>query len=199
MAEAPAPHHYDPLVDAPPKRRRKGGMAAPVIVSIVIHGLLGYYIYKSKFEPKYKEYSDEAVKVDIVKPPPPPPPPPPPAFAVTSDPAGQAVSNGGQALPAATTPPADPSPAPASPPVAIGSVVANSSDTHPHHGKGHPHGASHVPALAVARVRKPPHGKSASDLQERRVEDVVKSGRAHTPPKPKSGFLKRPAHPIPRH
>ena len=61
MAEGPTPHHYDPLVDAPPKRKKGGGAQVSIIVSLIVHGLIGVYIWKSKFEPKYKEYSDEAV------------------------------------------------------------------------------------------------------------------------------------------
>jgi protein TonB len=38
------------------------------------------YLWKSKFEPKYREYTDDVTDVAIIKPatPPPPPPPPPP-------------------------------------------------------------------------------------------------------------------------
>jgi protein TonB len=51
-----------------------------VAFAVAIHLGVGYYVYKAKFEPKYQEFSDEAVKVALLKeakPPPPPPPPPP--------------------------------------------------------------------------------------------------------------------------
>ncbi len=49
-----------------------------VAVAAVIHLGVGYYIWKAKFEPKYQEFADEAVKVALVKDKKPPPPPPPP-------------------------------------------------------------------------------------------------------------------------
>ena len=53
-------------------------MTIAIIISIVFHTGLLFYLYKAKFVPKYKEYSDDVTDVSIVKPAPPPPPPPPP-------------------------------------------------------------------------------------------------------------------------
>jgi periplasmic protein TonB len=63
--------------DAPIKKRNKGVTIA-IVASIVVHFALGYYLYKVKFEPKYREYQDDVTDVAIIKPVPPPPPPPPP-------------------------------------------------------------------------------------------------------------------------
>jgi len=76
----PAPRHYDPLWD---EGKKKKGMGATIgiTISIIAHVALVFYLWKTKIEPRYVQYSDEAVKVDLVKPqqkPPPPPPPPPP-------------------------------------------------------------------------------------------------------------------------
>jgi protein TonB len=65
----PAEHHYDPLWDeGRSTKKRKKGASVAIIVSIVVHAALFYYVYKTKFVPVYREYSDEAVKVDLVKP-----------------------------------------------------------------------------------------------------------------------------------
>ena len=80
MAEEQHPEpHYDPLTSERPRRRRNGGLITALSIALVAHAALGFYLWKAKFEVKYKEFSDTAVKVDILKPPPPPPPPPPPS------------------------------------------------------------------------------------------------------------------------
>ena len=73
-------HFYDPLTaDGRPRKGRKGFMIG-VGIAAVVHLGIGVYVWKAKFEPKYQEFADEAVKVALVKdkkvPPPPPPPPP---------------------------------------------------------------------------------------------------------------------------
>jgi protein TonB len=75
---SPEHHHYDPLTADARPRRRGGGFATGVAVAVVFHIGIGAYLWKAKFEPKYQEFSDEAVKVSLLKAPPPPPPPPPP-------------------------------------------------------------------------------------------------------------------------
>ncbi len=72
-------HPTRSIFDDPPKQRSKGVTLA-IIASIIVHVLLGVYLWKSKFEPKYREYTDDVTDVAIIKPatPPPPPPPPPP-------------------------------------------------------------------------------------------------------------------------
>ncbi|HLI67174.1 MAG TPA: energy transducer TonB, partial [Caulobacteraceae bacterium] len=71
-------HHYDPLTSERPPRRRRNNFAISLGVALLIHAVLGVYLWKTKFEPKYQEYSDTAVKVKLLKAAPPPPPPPPP-------------------------------------------------------------------------------------------------------------------------
>jgi protein TonB len=82
MAEEQQPpeRQYDPLTSEG-RRRRGNGFGIALTVAVVAHIALGFYLWKAKFEVKYKEFSDEAVKVNLLKPPPPPPPknlPPPP-------------------------------------------------------------------------------------------------------------------------
>ncbi|WP_312165205.1 energy transducer TonB [Phenylobacterium sp.] len=69
------------------RRRRRGGIGVQLAIlgSLVLHGALGVYLWKARFEPRYREYVDEVTSVELIKPlppppaPPPPPPPPPPA------------------------------------------------------------------------------------------------------------------------
>ena len=85
--------------DAPrPKTNR--GFTIAVILAIIAHAVIGFILYKEKFQPKYKEYSDDVTDVALIKPAPPPPPPPPPPTA------------------RATPPPPAPPPAPTPPPAA---------------------------------------------------------------------------------
>ena len=77
VAERP---YYDPLTaEGGPKGKKGGVFMIATIVAFILHALLIFYLWKVKFEPKYKQYADDATTVEIVKPPPPPPPPPPPA------------------------------------------------------------------------------------------------------------------------
>lgn len=63
--------------DLPPAKRSQGVTIA-IVIAILAHGIIGYVLYKQKFQEKYKEYSDEVTDVSLIKPAPPPPPPPPP-------------------------------------------------------------------------------------------------------------------------
>src|SRR3954469_24899811 len=79
---SPAEAHvrHNPFDDPKPKRSK--GFTAALIGALVVHAGLGIYLWKARFEPKYKEYSDGGPDVALIKPvpprPPPPPPPPPP-------------------------------------------------------------------------------------------------------------------------
>ena len=66
--------------DVPP-RKRSGAMLIAIVIAVAAHAIVGYMIYKKKFELKIKQYSDDVTDVSLIKPlakPPPPPPPPPP-------------------------------------------------------------------------------------------------------------------------
>jgi periplasmic protein TonB len=77
MTIADVPHgHHNPFDDPRPKTRK--AFWAAIFVAILAHAALIFYLYKTKFEPEYREYSDDVTDVAIVKPAPPPPPPPPP-------------------------------------------------------------------------------------------------------------------------
>jgi protein TonB len=106
----PEPHHfYDPLTaDGRPRKGRKGFLIA-VGIAAVVHVGIGYYVWKAKFEPKYQEFSDEAVKVALLKaaPKPPPPPPPPPPKNLPPPPPPQV-----QPRPPVAPPPGIPAPPP---------------------------------------------------------------------------------------
>ena len=67
---------HNPFDDPKPKAR-PGTMIA-LILAVLVHGALGVYLWKTRFDPKYKEYSEEITDVALIKPVPPPPPPPPP-------------------------------------------------------------------------------------------------------------------------
>ena len=61
-------HHYDPLTaDRPPRRRGAAGSITAVTVAVVFHAGIGFYVWKAKFEPKYQEFSDQAVKVSLLE------------------------------------------------------------------------------------------------------------------------------------
>ena len=73
-----APRRYDPLLDEG-RRPGKGlstGTIVGIIISILLHVGLIYWLWKSKFQPHYQITEDTAVKVDLTKLAPPPPPPP---------------------------------------------------------------------------------------------------------------------------
>ena len=76
MAEDITHPGHNPF-DAPVKKRNNGVTAA-IIGSIIVHGVVGFYLWKAKFHSEFKEYSDDVTDVAIIKPAPPPPPPPPP-------------------------------------------------------------------------------------------------------------------------
>ncbi|MCC7268954.1 MAG: energy transducer TonB [Caulobacteraceae bacterium] len=70
------------VFDAPVNKSANQGIRIAILASLVVHAALGVYLWQTKFNPKYKEYSDDVTDVQIIKPiaPPPPPPntPPPP-------------------------------------------------------------------------------------------------------------------------
>ena len=45
-------HEHRSVFDAP-KRKRNPAVTAAIVGSIIVHAVLGYYLYKNKFEPKY--------------------------------------------------------------------------------------------------------------------------------------------------
>jgi protein TonB len=64
-----------------PRPRRNNGVIVAIVLSVAVHGIIGYYLYRAKFHPKYQDYSDVKTEATILQPPPPPPPPknlPPP-------------------------------------------------------------------------------------------------------------------------
>lgn len=70
---------HNPFDD--PRPRRPKGFLTAVLIAILVHAALILYLWKSKFEPNFKQYSDDVTEVSLIKPapkPPPPPPPPPP-------------------------------------------------------------------------------------------------------------------------
>jgi periplasmic protein TonB len=69
--------HHERSVFDEPKKKRNTGVTVAIVGSIIVHAGLGYYLYKSRFEPKYREYSDDVTDVAIIKPAPPPTPPRP--------------------------------------------------------------------------------------------------------------------------
>ncbi|WP_411286808.1 energy transducer TonB [Phenylobacterium sp.] len=71
--QAAHPTRHNPFDDPRPKRNK--GVTIAITLSIVVHALLGYYLWKTRFEPNYKEYTDEITDVALIKPVPPPPPP----------------------------------------------------------------------------------------------------------------------------
>ena len=77
MSETSPDHaiiRHNPFDD--PKQKTSPGMIVALIIAVTFHGALGVYLWKSRFDPKYKEYSDEITDVALIKPVPPPPPPP---------------------------------------------------------------------------------------------------------------------------
>jgi len=55
--------HYDPLTSEGKTGKGGSSFAIAVAAAFVLHGLLGLYLWKVKFNPNYKEYSDEAAAV----------------------------------------------------------------------------------------------------------------------------------------
>jgi protein TonB len=72
-------HRHNPFDD--PRPTRPKGFWIAIVIATIAHVALAFYLWKSQFEPKFREYSDDVTDVALVKPqakPPPPPPPPPP-------------------------------------------------------------------------------------------------------------------------
>ncbi len=49
-----------------PKTKRSKGVTIAIVVSIVAHAAVGVYLWKARFEQKYKAYSDEVTDVAII-------------------------------------------------------------------------------------------------------------------------------------
>jgi periplasmic protein TonB len=60
-----------------PRPRRNNGLLIAIVVTLGLHAIIGYYLYRWKFHAEFAQYSDEKTNVQVIKPPPPPPPPPP--------------------------------------------------------------------------------------------------------------------------
>ena len=115
MADKEPEYHYDPLTDEGRTRRKRGRwFSTALAVAVVVHIALGWYLWKVKFETKYKEWSDEATKVQLLKAPPPPPPPPPMTPHITPPPPISIPSPPPLVVP--PPPPPAPPPAPPAPP-----------------------------------------------------------------------------------
>lgn len=57
--------------------RRMGKVQLGVAISLAVHAALGVYLWKTKFEPQYREYAEAVTQVELLRPVPVPPPPPP--------------------------------------------------------------------------------------------------------------------------
>ena len=71
--EAPRPAH-NPF-DPPAQKGLGKGFTTAIAVVVGLHALLGVYLWKYRFEPKYREYTDEKIDTELIKPPPLPVPP----------------------------------------------------------------------------------------------------------------------------
>ena len=63
------------------RRKLRGHkVLSAVLGSVLVHAMIGVYLWQAKFEPQYRTYADEVTDVELIRPsrPPPPPPPPPP-------------------------------------------------------------------------------------------------------------------------
>lgn len=63
-------HARDPILD-PPRKKKKGLSTSAIVaitVSALVHVAAGVWLYKSKFELKPFEYTDEAVDVELIEP-----------------------------------------------------------------------------------------------------------------------------------
>lgn len=81
MTDTPVDYHRS-RYDAP---RQKGFMGVSPIVWVIslsvvciLFAIMLFAIQKAKFQMKVMDYTDDAVKVELIEPAPPPPPPPPP-------------------------------------------------------------------------------------------------------------------------
>ena len=57
---------HNPFDD--PRPRRQKGFWIAIVIAIVVHAALALYLWKSKFEPNFKEYSDDVTDVALIKP-----------------------------------------------------------------------------------------------------------------------------------
>src|SRR3954468_6950615 len=61
-----------------PRARQSKGVTIAIIASIVVHLVIGLYLWRVKFNPHYRTFQDEKLDTQLIKPPPRPAPPPPP-------------------------------------------------------------------------------------------------------------------------
>ncbi len=73
IADEPV-HHYDPLTDEGRTGRKTNRFLIALIIAGIVHLALFGYIYRLKIIAKFKDYSDQATKVELRKAAPPPPP-----------------------------------------------------------------------------------------------------------------------------
>src|SRR5258708_38689730 len=76
---------HNPFDDPRPKRQK--GIWIAIIIAVVVHAALAFYLWTSKINPNFKEDSDDVTDETIVNPAPPPPTPPPPPPPPTTPPA----------------------------------------------------------------------------------------------------------------
>ena len=72
MTAEQSPHVYDPLWDAPRRKMSPATIVALVIV-VLLHIGLVFWLWKTKIEAKQETFDDQAVQVTLTRPPPPPP------------------------------------------------------------------------------------------------------------------------------
>ena len=81
------PQSYDPLWNNGVKRRGRTARAnIAIAASVAVHAALFYYVYETKFAPRYTVYEGGGIDVDILRLPKTPPPPPPPPEQETPKP-----------------------------------------------------------------------------------------------------------------
>ena len=48
-----------------PRKKRNNGVTAAIIGSVIVHGVVGVYLWKAKFQSEFKEYSDDVTDVAV--------------------------------------------------------------------------------------------------------------------------------------
>ncbi|MFI4966900.1 MAG: energy transducer TonB, partial [Caulobacterales bacterium] len=57
---------HNPFDDPRPKRSK--GLLIALVIAVIVHAALAVYLWKSKFEPTFKDYSEDVTDVAMVKP-----------------------------------------------------------------------------------------------------------------------------------
>ena len=87
MTQPQAVHTFHSAWDAPRSKRGARGFTAAAVIIAAAHGLLIFYLYKSKIEPHFAPPQDEPVVIaKLFHPQTPPPPPPRPSQPLKSAP-----------------------------------------------------------------------------------------------------------------